>query len=108
MRKIIIIGVICSASYTTAFAQIPEPNCVCAYCEQPCGSGHTADCKAVTQQSDQEYQSQEDQNQDSYETHSTPALEQLINTAESYGIDTEDYMINEAVEKAESEENDPQ
>lgn len=26
-------------------AQIPEPNCVCAYCNYPCGSGHSSNCK---------------------------------------------------------------
>lgn len=29
---------------TTASAYIPEPNCVCGYCERPCGSGHAPNC----------------------------------------------------------------
>jgi hypothetical protein len=27
------------------FAQPPEPQCVCAYCGWPCGSGHASWCK---------------------------------------------------------------
>lgn len=27
------------------FAQPPEPQCVCAYCDWPCGSGHASWCK---------------------------------------------------------------
>jgi hypothetical protein len=27
-----------------AFSQVPDPPCVCAGCNKPCGSGHTEDC----------------------------------------------------------------
>lgn len=29
----------------SVFAQPPEPQCVCAYCNRPCGSGHASWCK---------------------------------------------------------------
>ncbi len=29
---------------TTSSAYIPEPNCVCASCDRPCGSGHAPNC----------------------------------------------------------------
>lgn len=32
-----------------AFAAQPEPQCVCAECGTPCGSGHTATCSARPQ-----------------------------------------------------------
>jgi hypothetical protein len=31
---------------TKVFATQPEPQCVCAECGTPCGSGHTATCSA--------------------------------------------------------------
>ena len=31
---------------TKAFAVQPEPQCVCAECGTPCGSGHTATCSS--------------------------------------------------------------
>lgn len=34
------------AGATKAFAVQPEPQCVCAECGTPCGSGHTSTCSS--------------------------------------------------------------
>jgi hypothetical protein len=41
---LLIAGVVLSSPQV--FANPPEPQCVCAECGTPCGSGHTAACSA--------------------------------------------------------------
>ena len=33
---------------SVAKAEAPEPNCVCAECEKPCGSGHATWCSSYS------------------------------------------------------------